>query len=62
MERDSQKIVQGKKGFQDLEYVWIFEYTEGKWLLDEIREGSLSLQFAKLDNVIPDSLINTVTN
>lgn len=50
------KIVQGKTGFQDLDYVWIFEYSDGKWLLDEIREGTMSLQFAKLENSIPDSL------
>lgn len=55
-ERDSGKVVQGKTGFQDLDYVWIFEYSEGKWLLDEIREGALSLQFAKLENSIPESL------
>lgn len=55
-ERDSGKIVQGKSGVQSLDYIWFFEYTEGKWLLDDIREGSLSLQFAKLENSIPDSL------
>ncbi len=55
-DRETGKIVQGKSGFQDLDYVWIFEYSEGKWLLDEIREGTLSLQFAKLENNIPESL------
>ena len=38
------------------------EYTEGKWLLDDIREGSLSLQFAKLKNIIPENIDNTVLN
>ena len=59
-DRDTGKIVQGKSGFQELSYVWIFEYTEGKWLLDEIREGAYSFQFAKLDNSIPEELKSKV--
>ena len=50
------KIVQGKAGFQSLEYVWFLEYTEGKWLLDDIQEGSLSLQVAKIKDVIPEGI------
>ena len=50
------KIVQGKSGVQDLNYIWFFEYTEGKWLLDEIQEGSFSLGLAKLPNVVSPAL------
>ena len=50
------KIVQGKSGVQDLDYIWFFEYTEGKWLLDEIQEGSFSLGLAKLPNVVSPAL------
>lgn len=60
MERDTQKIVQGAKGYQNLEYIWMFEYTAGKWLLDDIKEGNLSLQFAKLKDVIPEHIGVTV--
>jgi hypothetical protein len=56
VERDTNKVVQGKKGYEDLEYVWFLEYTEGKWLLDDIQEGTLSLQVAKMPNVIPESM------
>jgi hypothetical protein len=55
-ERDSDTIVQGKKGYETLEYVWFLEYTEGKWLLDDIQEGNLSLQIAKIPDVIPSGL------
>jgi hypothetical protein len=50
------KIVQGKEGIHDLEYLWFLEYTEGKWLLDDIQEGSLSLQIAKTKDVIPEGI------
>lgn len=53
MDRDTQEVVQGKKGYEELEYVWFMEYTEGRWLLDDIQEGSLSLEVAKMPNVLP---------
>jgi len=52
--RDTREVVYGKKGYNDEEKIWIMEYTEGKWLLDDIREGEFSLAFAKLPNVVPD--------
>jgi hypothetical protein len=56
MERDTKQIIQGKVGYQDVEYVWFFEYTGGQWLLDDIQEGSLSFQFAKMKDVVPEDL------
>ena len=60
MDRETQKVVQGNKGYQNLEYIWMFEYTDGKWLLDDIQEGNLSLQFAKLEDVVPEGIGATV--
>lgn len=45
---------------KQLKYVWFIEYTEGKWLLDAIEEGGLSLEIAKMPNVIPDTVGVTV--
>ena len=59
-DRDTNKVVQGKSGYEKLEYVWFLEYTEGKWLLDAIEEGGLSLEVAKMPNVIPDTAGVTV--
>jgi len=56
IERDTNKVVEGKRGVQEIEKVWILEYTDGKWLLDDIQEGSLSLAFAKMKNIIPEEL------
>lgn len=52
--RETGKVVYGKKGYQEEEKIWFLEYIEGKWLLDEIREGNISLSLAKLKNVIPE--------
>lgn len=60
IDRDTNKVVQGKSGYELLEYVWFLEYTEGKWLLDAIEEGGLSLEIAKMPNVIPDTVGLTV--
>ncbi|WP_178987815.1 Tim44 domain-containing protein [Winogradskyella schleiferi] len=53
-DKETQRIVQGKNEFGDEEKIWIMEYTNGKWLLDDIREGKFSLAFAKMKNVIPE--------
>ncbi|WP_299336370.1 hypothetical protein [uncultured Psychroserpens sp.] len=58
IDRDTRRPVIGKKGYSDEEKIWIMEYTEGKWLLDDIRDGDMSLQFAKLDNIIPESIVS----
>ncbi|WP_179005687.1 hypothetical protein [Winogradskyella forsetii] len=53
-DRETHRIVQGKNEFGDEEKIWIMEYTNGKWLLDDIREGKFSLAFAKMKNVVPE--------
>jgi hypothetical protein len=58
--RTTHKIIKGNSAYDDEEKVWIFEYTDGKWLLDDIREGDLTLAFAKLENIIPTDLPSAV--
>lgn len=53
--RSTQKVVQGKKGYGDETKIWIMEYTEGKWLLDDIRNDEFSLSFAKMENIVPSN-------
>ncbi|GAA4962032.1 hypothetical protein [Algibacter aquimarinus] len=53
IKRDTRRVVQGKKGFSDESKIWIMEYTDGKWLLDDIRDEEFSLSFAKMENVVP---------
>ena len=51
--RDTHKVVQGKKGFDDETKIWIMEYNKGHWLLDDIRNDEFSLSYAKLENIVP---------
>ncbi len=55
VERSTGKVVQGRKGYADEERIWIFEYENGEWKLDDIREGGLSLAFAKMKNIVPQA-------
>lgn len=56
IDRDTNKVVQGKKGFDSEEYVWFLEYNEGKWLLNNIQKGGISFQVAKMPMIVPHSL------
>jgi hypothetical protein len=56
IDRDTQKVVEGKKGYDELDYVWFLEYTEGKWLLDDIQEGGMAIEVAKMPNEVPEYL------
>lgn len=56
IDKTTRKIVKGNNNYGDEERIWVFEYTKGKWLLDDIQDGDLSLAFAKLDNIIPEVL------
>ena len=58
IDRDSKKVVVGKKGINSEEKIWVMEYTDGKWLLDDIKESTMSLAFAKTKNVLPDVVLN----
>jgi len=55
--KDTQKVIEGKRGFQDECHIWVMEYTEGKWLLDDIKDDSHSLAFAKMKNLIPENIV-----
>ena len=54
MERETGKVVEGKKGYKDGVTVWTFVLNEGKWKVENIEEDSLTLSYAKLKNVLPE--------
>jgi len=45
------KVVEGDQSYKDVETVWTFTLEEGKWLINNIEPGSLSLAYAKLKKV-----------
>jgi hypothetical protein len=48
--------VEGAKGYADTEFVWTFILQQGKWVVSNIEEGSMSLSYAKLMPEVPDVL------
>ncbi len=56
--RETHKVVKGKNSYDDEEKIWILEYNEGKWVLDDIQDSSLTLAFAKMKNVIPLEILD----
>jgi predicted lipid-binding transport protein (Tim44 family) len=52
-ERESGKIVEGKTGYADTEHVWTFILEQGKWVVSNIEEGSMSLTYARLAPEVP---------
>ncbi len=51
--RETGQIVDGKKGFQEVETVWTFKVQQGQWLVANIEEDMLSLEYAQLANELP---------
>ena len=43
-------------GMDEEEKIWVMEYTNGQWVLDDIQDGQLSLAFAKTKNIIPANI------
>ena len=59
LDTKTNKVVEGSKNFGDEEKIWIMEYNEGSWKLDNIDTGDTSLTYAKLANVVPQNVLNT---
>jgi hypothetical protein len=55
-ERDSGEVVEGKKGFQEVETIWTFSVQNGQWVVANIEEDTLSLDYAQLANELPGYL------
>jgi hypothetical protein len=50
--RDTGEIVEGAKGYEDTEHVWTFILQQGKWVVGNIEEGSMSLTYAGLKSEV----------
>jgi hypothetical protein len=51
--RDTGEVVEGKKGFDEVETVWTFVIQNKQWVVANIEEGTLSLDYAQLTNELP---------
>jgi len=51
--RETGEILEGKKGFSDVETIWTFVIQNNQWKVANIEEGILSLDYAQLTNELP---------
>ena len=56
LDKGTQKVVRGSRKYDEEVKIWVMVYTQGKWVLDDIQDGELSLSFAKTKNIIPENL------
>ena len=54
LERKSDnKVVEGSRKKKDVERVWSFTFTEGKWLVSNIDAASSSLEYIDMMKSVP---------
>lgn len=46
--RDGGKLVEGSKTYKDVDTVWTFTLTEGRWVVSNIEEDAVAMMYANL--------------
>ncbi|WP_394796891.1 hypothetical protein [Armatimonas sp.] len=55
-EKATSKIIKGEDKIDSLETLWTFLWTGDAWMLNRIESGSLSLEYTKIANIVPEVL------
>lgn len=55
-ERETGKVVEGKKGFAEVDTVWTFLFENGKWVVSNIEERDSWYSYAKMPNEVAVNL------
>lgn len=56
------EMLEGKKGFQNIEDFWTFQLIQGKWLLYNIEPSEFKSVYLNLRNEVPKKAFNTAPN
>ncbi len=56
-ERATGKVVEGKPGYASTEHLWTFVLKNGKWLVQNIEEGAMSLTYAGMKSELPQNIV-----
>jgi hypothetical protein len=56
-ERQTGKVVQGKKGYTDVTSLWTFLLVDGRWVVANIEQDTMTTTYAKMANEIPELLL-----
>ena len=55
-------IVEGKKGFNDVETVWTLKLEDNSWKVDNIEQSEMVLSYIKMDSKSTDQIIDNILN
>lgn len=53
-DRSNGKVVEGSKTWQDVETIWTFTLRNGKWVVSNIEEDTMSMVYAKMVADLPN--------
>jgi len=54
---EDSSLIEGKKGFKDVETVWTLKLVDRQWKVDNIEESVMILSYQKMEAEISDSII-----
>jgi len=54
---EDSSVIEGKKGFKDVETVWTLKLVDRQWKVDNIEESVMILSYQKMEAEISDSII-----
>lgn len=59
---ENSSIIEGKKGFNDVETVWTLKLEDRIWKLDNIEESEMVMSYLKMESQLSDSIIEKLAN
>lgn len=57
---DDSSVIEGKKGFKDVETVWTLQLNEGLWKVDNIEQSNMITTYMKMDTGLTDQIIQKI--
>ncbi len=55
--KEDSSVIEGKKGFKDVETVWTLKLEEGNWKVDNIEQSEMISSYMKMDSQLTDELL-----
>lgn len=55
---ETNKIIEGKKGYNNVSTVWTLKLNGGVWKVDNIEQSSSAMDYVKREDVVPQSIMS----
>ncbi|MEO1260512.1 MAG: Tim44 domain-containing protein [Bacteroidota bacterium] len=59
---EDSSVIEGKKGFKDVETVWTLKLEDNVWKVDNIEQSEMVSSYLKMESQLSDSFIEKLTN